>query len=439
MPESKNIIEQESKRSRSEISDLIGIPPTWLMRSGISMIALVAFIIIAGSYFFKYPDKLIGSGTLTSTSPPIEIISRSTGYIDDIKYKEGDRVEAGSPILYISNTTDQGQLSELILWVNKYEKINKSSEYLNLPFRFDLQLGAVQSDYAILQLRYNEMQQALKNDVAVQQSNNMTREIEKIRQLNQSKEKEISIFNKELALARKDYQRNIDLNKEEMISDVELERANTTLLQKERELESMNNSIIQNDIRIEQLELEKLKLRQGNSESIESIQYSISEIISRIKASVKTWTNSYVVEAPVSGKVSFLKNVTKQKNIQQGQLLGYIITESKINEQYLSTTMASTNIGKVEIGQKAIIKFDAYPYKEFGVVTSSVASISNIPEINEQGASLYEVKINLEDVIITDYHDTIPNRPNLTALTEIITEEKSVFSRIFDQFNSILK
>jgi len=439
MPESKNIIEQESKRSRSEISDLIGIPPTWLMRSGISMIALVAFIIIAGSYFFKYPDKLIGSGTLTSTSPPIEIISRSTGYIDDIKYKEGDRVEAGSPILYINNTTDQSQLSELILWVNKYEKINKSSEFLNLPFRFDLQLGAVQSDYAILQLRYNEMQQALKNDVAVQQSNNMTREIEKIRQLNQSKEKEISIFNKELALARKDYQRNIDLNKEEMISDVELERANTTLLQKERELESMNNSIIQNDIRIEQIELEKLKLRQGNSESIESIQYSISEIISRIKASVKTWTNSYVVEAPVSGKVSFLKNVTKQKNIQQGQLLGYIIPESKLNEQYLSTTMASTNIGKVEIGQKAIIKFDAYPYKEFGVVTSSVASISNIPEINEQGASLYEVKINLEDVIITDYHDTIPNRPNLTALTEIITEEKSVFSRIFEEFSSIVK
>ncbi len=422
----------------TEINDLIGNPPNWLLRSGIMMVAIVTGIILTGAYFFNYPDKLSGTGTLTSANPPIEIVSRATGYIDKIHVAEDEFVNRGDAILYISNTTDQDQLETLQKWIEKYERITYTKQYLNLEFEKGLQLGAVQGDYAGLQLRYNELQQTLKDGVVFQQIDNLSREIAKIKKLNISQQKEKGIYRSELALTDKDYKRNESLNSDGAISDLDLERAKTALLQKERQYEGMNNTIIQNDIRIEQLELEKLKLEEQRSNTIKDYQFAIAEVIARIRASVTNWTNTYTIEAPISGKITYAVNINEQKNLEQGEPIGYIIPVNA-NEKYVSAIYPTGNIGKIESGQKAILRFDAYPYKEFGSVIGRVESVSRVPTINKEGVSVYEVKIPLEEIIITDYNDTIKYKPNMTIQTNIITEDKTVFERVFDQFLSLLR
>jgi multidrug resistance efflux pump len=422
----------------TEINDLIGNPPSWLLRSGIMMIAIVTGIILTGAYFFNYPDKLSGTGRLTSATPPIEIVSRATGYIEKIHIAEDEFVNKGDAILYISNTTDQDQLEVLQRWIEKYESITDPIQYINLKFEKGLQLGAVQGDYAGLQLRYNELQQTLKEGVVFQQIDNLSREIAKIKKLNKSQRKEKGIYKNELELTEKDYKRNESLNSDGAISDLELEQAKTTLLQKERQYEGMNNTIIQNNIRIEQLELEKLKLGEQRSNSIKDYQFAIAEVIARIRASVTNWTNTYTIEAPISGKITYAVNINEQKNLQQGEPIGYIIPENA-DAKYVSAIYPTGNIGKIEKGQKAILRFDAYPYKEFGSVIGRVGSVSKVPTINTEGMAVYEVKIPLNEVIITDYSDTIIYKPNMTIQTEIITEDKTVFERVFDQFLSLIK
>lgn len=421
----------------TEINDLIGNPPNWLLRSGIMMIAIVTGIILTGAYFFNYPDKLIGTGTLTSATPPIEIVSRATGYIDKIHVGEDEFVNKGDAILYISNTTDQDQLEILQSWIEEYELITDTKQYLYLEFEKGLQLGTVQGDYASLQLRYNELQQTLKDGVVFQQIDNLSREIAKIKKLNNSQQNEKRIYKNELALTDKDYKRNESLNSDGAISDLDLERSKTTLLQKERQYEGMNNTIIQNNIRIEQLELEKLKLGEQRSNTIKDYQFAIAELIARIRASVTNWTNTYTIEAPISGKMTYAVNIKEQKNLQQGESIGYIIPENA-DKKYVSAIYPTGNIGKIENGQKAILRFDAYPYKEFGSVISRVESVSRVPTINKEGVSVYEVKIPLEEIIITDYNDTIKYKPNMTIQTNIITEDKTVFERVFDQFLSLV-
>lgn len=437
--ESKNIevVFQPISSSQIEIDDLISNPPNWLLRSGIMMVAIVTGIILTGAYFFNYPDKLSGTGTLTSVTPPIEVVSRATGYIDKIHFADDEFVNKGDEILYISNTTDQVQLDLLQRWIGKYEDITDPRQYMNLEFVKGLQLGVVQSDYATLQLRYNELKQTLKDGVVFQQINNLSREIAKIKILNNSQQKEKRIYKNELDLTDKDYKRNESLNSDGAISDLDLERAKTSLLQKERQYEGMNNTIIQNNIRIEQLELEKLKLGEQRSNSIMDYQFAIAEAIARIRASVTNWTNTYTIEAPISGKISYAVNINEQKNLQQGEPIGYIIPENA-DEKYVSAIYPSGNIGKIEKGQKAILRFDAYPYKEFGSVISKVMSVSRVPTTNKEGVSVYEVKIPLKKVIITDYSDTIRYKPNMTIKTEIITEDKTVFERVFNQFLSLI-
>ena len=120
-----------------------------------------------------------------------------------------------------------------------------------------------------------------------------------------------------------------------------------------------------------------------------------------------------------------------------GQILGYIIPEDS-NEKYLSCLLPTTNIGKIGVGKKSLVKFDAYPYKEFGLYVSKVESISHVPEVSQDNFAYYEVILPLPEPIITDVGDTIPYLPNMTATVEIITEDKSILGRIFDQILSLI-
>ena len=114
-----------------EVKDMIGKPPGWLLRSGIGMVGLVTIILITGTHFFKYPDKLTGKGVLTSDTPPIEIVSRSNGYIEQIKVQEGSFVNKDESILFINNTTDQTEIIQINNWIEGYLEIQDSKVYLD--------------------------------------------------------------------------------------------------------------------------------------------------------------------------------------------------------------------------------------------------------------------------------------------------------------------
>jgi len=73
------------------------------------------------------------------------------------------------------------------------------------------------------------------------------------------------------------------------------------------------------------------------------------------------------------------------------------------------------------------------------MVISEVTSISLLPEIDEEGKSNYEIVIPLSDTITTDYNKQIDIKPKMTATIEIITEDRSILQRIFDQFLSLIQ
>jgi len=428
---------REAEQSQIEITDLIGKSPGWLLHSGISMIAIVSIILLTGTYFFKYPDKLIGQGVLTSSTPPIEIFSRSSGYVEEIYFEEGEYVCKGDPILYINNTTDQKQLLILQKWIKAYEKIRNPNWLLQLPFVANLELGAVQHEYSNLQLKYNELVQTLQSDVVYQQKSNLTREIQKIKKLNSSQAIEADLYRKELVLINKDYKRNVQLQEQGVISELDLERAKTALLQKERAFEGLKTKVISNNIRIEQLELEKLKLHEQRSRKIEQYRFLISENIARIKAAINKWNRAYVIEANIDGVLTFNKEIKLNRNLTQRQIVGHIMPD--INEQqYVSALYESSNIGKVEIGQKTILKVDAYPYKEYGVIVSEVLSISEVATLDQNGFSWYEIKFPIDKRLITDHGKELNSKANMTLLAEIITEDKTIFERIFNQFLNLI-
>ncbi len=421
-----------------EIADLIGNTPSWLLRSGIGLIALFVIMFFILSSYIRYPDKFNSIGMLTSSRPPVEVLSMSEGYLKKMIVHDGDQISSNQELFYIENTVNENDLAALSKWISDYEKIKNVDRYKFLNIPGNLSLGSVQNDYANLSLKFNELKQTLSNNILVEENANLDKEILNIERLKQVQAREKELYFKEIALMKKNHDRNNELFKSDLISETDLENSKASLLSKERQFESMENEIIKNNINIEQLELEKLRLNKDRTNLISNYQFQIAEIIANTKSKIRNWSENYIVKAKIDGEVSLLADVKENIFVEKGQVLAYIISD-EASKKYISIKAPVTNIGKLAVGQKVIIKFDAFPYKEFGVIESTVSKIGTIPEITENNNAFYEVITNLPDTLITDFGIQIPFKPGMTANLDIITEDKTILARIFNQFTAALK
>ena len=99
------------------------------------------------------------------------------------------------------------------------------------------------------------------------------------------------------------------------------------------------------------------------------------------------------------------------------------------SKYYMRTAVPSLRKGKIKADAKAIIKFDAYPYKEFGYYITTVDQIS-ASSIFIEDQRYYEAIVKIETPIITEYNEEIHFEPNMSATVEIITDDRSLLSRI---------
>ncbi len=63
--------------------------------------------------------------------------------------------------------------------------------------------------------------------------------------------------------------------------------------------------------------------------------------------------------------------------MQQGKLLGYEVPDN--SKYYVETTLPQANFGKVDTGQQVQVRFDAYPYQEFGIINGRLNYIAKVP------------------------------------------------------------
>ena len=92
------------------------------------------------------------------------------------------------------------------------------------------------------------------------------------------------------------------------------------------------------------------------------------------------------------------------------------------------------NSGKVQPGQRANIRLDGYPYQEFGVLQGQVTNIALVPD-----QETYLLEIALPDSLVTTYHRSIPFAQELPGQARIVTEDRRILERVFDQLVSLVK
>ena len=213
-----------------------------------------------------------------------------------------------------------------------------------------------------------------------------------------------------------------------VISENNYEIEKQRFLQKEIQIEGYRAGLIDQKTNIINLQKQLVELQIQKDRFNREIRDNIHKTVKILYTQIQEWTNNYVISAPINGIVSVFKEFNKGDYLTAGS---YVMTILPVGEQELFAygSFSVAKAGKLEVNNKAIIKLHSFPYREYGSIDGFIEKISDFP-VN----GMYSVKIRLPNKLKTGYDKRIIFKQRLVGEAELITENRSLLSRVFSNF-----
>ncbi len=429
MPDTSNIRLNE----RYDIEALIGSPPGWTLRWGLTAMLLVLLLILALTHLVRYPDVVEARAMLTTQHPPIRLAAKASGKIAQLKVANGETVQAGQLLAVLENPA---RLQDVALLDSTLQKmlLDETAAYLELRLPSVMQLGPLQAGFANFAQRHQDLRYFLSQDINFQKITNLQRQIEDMLILNKSLFRQEGILKEEVALALRNVQRDSQLLSTNSISKLEYEKSQTQWLTKRRELEALRSGASQNNLRVRQMQAQILDLQQVQSDGKSQKLLDFKAEVEKLVGEITIWEQTYLMVAPMGGEVALTKAWSEQMQVEAGTEVMTIVPKDGAGNIIAKAILQSNRSGKVKEQMPVNIRLDGYPYQEFGVLNGKIVRIAPVP--SDQG---YEVEIAVPADLVTSYEKAIPFRQEMQGTARIITEERSLLQRVLDKILTAFK
>ncbi len=419
-----------------EIQDILGKVPPWIIRSGITGLSVIIILLIVMAAWFKYPDRIVSPIQLTTDNPPVYMVARTTAKITEFFAEKDKQVEAGELLLVLESGADYKQVLETRdllkdFYANRDEP--DTAKLRQIAFMKGLELGNLQGEFAGFQksvlelidyLRFDKYQMQINGKDA--EARNQRIHYNRLYELKLDKEKELEIANTQL-------KRNQELHTDRTISDVQMEESNRTYLNQKSQVEEARLAMSANKILQDQLNQTIANLKIQRNEDELNAFARVDESKDKFLGALTDWEQKYLLISPTDGMVSLSKFWSVNQEVKQDSRLLTIVQEST-GPILGKVILPSLGSGKVKIGQEVIIRFDRYPYMEFGLVTGVINSISPVPE-----EANYFVEVGFPNGLNTSYDQELLFTQEMTGQAEIITEVRSFLLRVLTPLKSMMK
>lgn len=415
-----------------EIDEVMGKMPSWVIRYGISCVAIIVIVLIGGTFFFRYPDVVKANVMISTINPPVKIIARSSGTIQQMFVVNNEMVKPGQTLCILSNPAnfkDITAIAALLSTLDTSSTLEDKIMHIEIPS--DLQLGELQSEYISCYQAINDYRFFIGHNSYMAKIGHLKMQASLQGKLGeQLKSKDITL-SELLRLQNNRYLNDSSLVRDKVITMVEFETFKKNLL--DQKISSADNAGIILESLLQQKEYEKniseTELARQNEENI--LQQKLKDAIRKFKGDYAIWQQEYVIKSPVTGKVAFFKYWKENQYVVQGDGVFMIIPAM---QDYIVRGSAGINsAGKIMVGQRIFINLYSYPSDEYGVLTGRIVSRSLVPM-----DSLFAIEITLTNGLVTNSMKHIPPQIQLEGEGDILTEEKSMFSRFFENIYSTL-
>lgn len=145
----------------------------------------------------------------------------------------------------------------------------------------------------------------------------------------------------------------------------------------------------------------------------------------------QTYRANLSLEAPANGRVEHLSVFTLGGFIEAGSPLMSIVPSDGGVE--IEAFFDNRDVGFLEAGQQAFVKFDAFPAERFGIVRGRVSSVG--ADAREDAITrkwVYAVRLNLERPNIRVAGRILDFTPGMTVTVDVITGERRLISYFFE-------
>lgn len=412
-----------------EVHQVVGSPPSWLLRWGITVILLFVVVILLLSWLIKYPDTFETRIMLTTEQPPTSVYTQSKGEIEELFIVNNQAVEKGDLLAIIENTAHWRDVFLIEQLIDTLQLENNTA--FDKVLHQDFKVGALQSYFTDFSQSYENYEYFFQKNIYNKQIAFTNERVNDSKVLDTALRKQIKLLTREVEIAYKDLKRNESLFEDGVVSALSLEKIETNYLQYQRQLEAIEVQLIQNSLMINQLSTQKLELQKAQSDEQREVFTSLNEYMDQLKAQIDLWKQLYVIFAPIDGKVSLLEKKPKQFVDINSKLLTIVPEEA---DSIIGRAVVSgMGLGKIKHGMRSIIQLDDYPYQEHGTVEAFVKQVSLVPQNDG-----YLVEFSLPNNLSTNYNLELPFRQEMRGSVKIIAKDRRLIERIFDRVLSLI-
>ncbi len=426
--------EEIELNQHDEIQELLGHPPGWMLKWGITVVLLFVGLFLLLSWIIKYPDTNTAAVTITTVLPPVSVVAASSGELSELLVKDQQMLKEGELIGIVNSGASYDDIRTML---NEFDKLGPKN-YAAAKLPRSLSLGVLNTEYVALIQAIESFQHFQSKTTSPQKINSLEEELLSIERMNEYLKSQEDLFRNELALTEKNYQRNLELKQDQIVSEVELERIHSQLLQQQQQISNFKTSRINNEVKKEQIQTQISSVENDYQLEESTQMLKIQQQIDRIRGDVKQWEEKYLFKSPADGQISFSQVWSRNQYIKSGEEIFKIVPTQESGEIIARCELPVAGAGKVKKGSTASIRLDAFPYQEYGSIPTQVDKISLIPNMIGEGEFAYQLELNLPQNLISSYGRELPFRQQMKGTAIIITEDKRIFHRVFEKLYSVI-
>lgn len=422
-----------------EVQEILGRPPRWIVRAGISVIFIVVAGLFVGSYFLKYPDILPATITVTTENLPAGVMAMTTGKIDTLAVAEKQTVKEGELLAVIRNPAKLEDVMVVKRMLEGADTVDVETHgRASLQNDASLQLGDLQSAYTAFDNALTDYRHFVETDYHNRKIAVIQKQIAAQKNLLQKTVNQLNISRKQLATAQKLFEIDSMLYSNAALSLVDYQSARNSLLQQLSSLESSKMSVDNQQMSILQSEQSIFDLEQQRIDEEQQLTSALTSAKEQLAAQIRQWEQTYLLVAPCNGKVTFTKYWQKNQNVNAGEVLVTVVPDGD-TQVVGKILLPQQGAGKVKVGQTVNVKLDNFPYLEYGMVKVCIRNISMVPVQVDENTKAYMLEVEFPENLVTTYGKELTFSQEMTGTAEIITEDLRLLDKFINPIRVVIK
>jgi multidrug resistance efflux pump len=235
----------------------------------------------------------------------------------------------------------------------------------------------------------------------------------------------------QLELARRDRDRARAMATRGLISEADADRAEAEYLQHRSAMQDGESAVAAAEVQISASRAQLLELSRAMEDQGRNQSLALRAALATLRGAVARWDQENVMRAPSAGRVSIFRVLAEHQFVEQGApLLAIVPTTGRTIGRVL---LASEGAGRVEVGQRVLLRLESFPSREFGAVPGRVARVSHLGmEKRDSDEAQYLVEVEVPQDLVTTYRRRLPFRQEMRGDAEIVTRDRRLAARLFD-------